>query len=220
MSRSSALTAMPRLLRIRSTPSESPGLAAVQAGLGAGYPWELVRTWRAVRRALQHPPPRLVVIDWEFCEGDPAAQIGEIISHWPDTPVLVHSALAQSLYAERALRAGAHGFLSATAPAHEAAYALEAILGGRIYLSPGFSVSLLRRLFRHPATASAPAGLSSRELAVLRLIGEGRPNRAIARALSISVKTVETHRANLKRKLGAVDTAALREAARTLHAAP
>ncbi len=209
---------MLRLLRIRSTTSESPPLTAVRATLGADYPWETVRTWAALRRALAQPAPRLVVIDWEFREGDPAAHVAEIASHWPDTPILVHSAMPQTLFAERALRAGAHGFLVATATAREAAYAFEAILEGRIYLSPGFSVNLLRRVLSRSATEGSPAGVSDREFAVLRLIGEGRPNRTIARALSISVKTVETHRANLKRKLGAGSTADLREIARALHA--
>lgn len=217
MRSATAVLAMHRLLRIRPSPVESLGLARAFDSLGLAPTVEHRASWPETRRAPRTPAPRLVVIDWAFAGEDSGAHLLELTTHWPASAVLVHSELPQSIYAERALRAGALGYLPAYADALEAEYALRAVLDGRIYLEKSFGPAFIRRLVQYTAHAPNPAQLSDRELAVLRHIGAQAPNRAIARALSISVKTVETHRANLKRKLGARDTAALRVIALSLH---
>lgn len=212
---------MSHVLRLRSTASETPALSVALARIRDGRcEIEEARTWRNAQRALNQSAPALIVFDIEFTEGDWCAQLHEIATRHPASPILAHSALPAALYAERALRAGSLGFLAASADAAEATYALEAALEKRICLGPEIFAPFVRRLLARCPQPAAPADLSSRELAVLRLIGNGRPNRTIAHALSISVKTVETHRANLKRKLGAGSTADLCRIATAVHAGP
>lgn len=120
--------------------------------------------------------------------------------------VIVLTSLAEDLYAERALKAGADGFVSKSALGATLLEAVETVLAGRVYVSPAMGELLLRRLGSGPA--SKPE-LSPREIEVLRLVAAGRTTREIADALNRSVKTVETHKQALKVKLGAQSPAQL-----------
>jgi DNA-binding NarL/FixJ family response regulator len=93
--------------------------------------------------------------------------------------------------------------------------ALKCVLEGRVYLSPRIFVGMFRGLLKRSTKQSLPGaeGLSDRELQIFQLIGADLPNREIAAQLNISVKTVETHRENLKNKLGLQDSADLKSAA-------
>ena len=116
--------------------------------------------------------------------------------------LLVLSMHDESLYALRALRAGAHGYVMKQAARTQVMVAIRAVLGGKLYLSPEMGDHALRELI-HPATndgASALEKLTDRELEVLQLIGEGIGPREIAAKMNISPKTVESHRAHIKEK--------------------
>lgn len=120
-----------------------------------------------------------------------------------EMPILVMSMHDESFYAERALRAGAQGYVMKQRATAEIATAIERVLAGDLYLSDALSAKLLRRVVDgdeggEPGGASQ---LSDRELEVLQLLGQGVPTREVADRLNLSVKTIESYRANIKRKL-------------------
>ncbi|MEO7167056.1 MAG: response regulator transcription factor [Spartobacteria bacterium] len=121
----------------------------------------------------------------------------------PELPVLVVSMHDESLYAERALRAGARGYVMKREALDSILSAVRSVINGEIYISPTMTK---RMLFDHiqgnGAARSAVDRLTDRELEVFQLIGEGRDMHQIAGELHLSKKTVEAHRANIKEKLG------------------
>ena len=123
--------------------------------------------------------------------------------HGHEMPILVMSMHDESLYAERALRAGARGYIMKQEATEKILTALRQILQGEIYVSDKLRSRMLQRLFdNQPETSTSPiSGLSNRELEILRMIGKGFGTGEIARELKRSAKTVEAHRANLKGKL-------------------
>jgi DNA-binding NarL/FixJ family response regulator len=118
-------------------------------------------------------------------------------------PVLVLSMHDESLYAERALRAGAKGYIMKQVATESLLAAIRKILRGGIYVSDGMAARMLHQFANHSGqTEHSPlAELSDRELEVFRLIGEGQGTREIAELLHVSVKTVESYQAHLKEKL-------------------
>jgi DNA-binding NarL/FixJ family response regulator len=121
----------------------------------------------------------------------------------PKLLVLVLSMHDESLYAERALRAGASGYIMKQEATDQVLTALRKILNGEIYLSEKMSSKLMHQLVSGKAneTGSLMERLSDRELEIFGLIGEGRGTRQIAEQLHLSVKTIESHRAHIKEKL-------------------
>jgi DNA-binding NarL/FixJ family response regulator len=117
--------------------------------------------------------------------------------------VLVLSMHDESLYAERALRAGAKGYIMKEEASKEVLKAIHRILAGEIYLSEKMSAKMLHKLADgKPDSKAVPEGaLSDRELQVFQLIGRGRGTREIAEELHISAKTVESYRAHIKVKM-------------------
>lgn len=121
----------------------------------------------------------------------------------PRLAVLVVSMHDELLYADRALRAGAAGYLMKHEATDAIVRAIRVVAGGGIFVSPAVSGHLVRRWSAH-GTSPGPsplAGLTDRELHVLELMGKGLGTRAIAEELHISVKTVESYRARLKDKM-------------------
>lgn len=120
-------------------------------------------------------------------------------------PVLVYSMHDEMMYAERVLKAGARGYLMKQEPVRRVLEALRAVLKGEVFLSEKVSQALLSihvKGFEKPPEARAVESLSQREFEVFRLLGKGLPPREIAKQLFLSVKTVETHRAKMREKLG------------------
>lgn len=183
----------------------TPGLSVVAA---VGSPEE-------ARQVVLEREIDLVLMDLMIGASDSLILIADLIADRPTLKILVVSALNQSMYAERALRAGASGYIMKSAETPELLFAISSVLEGRVYLCPKIFVSLFRGVLHRSATAGTPGagGLSDRELQVFQLIGAGMPNREIARHLGISVKTVETHRENLKIKLGVANSSELAAAA-------
>lgn len=119
-------------------------------------------------------------------------------------PILVLSVNDEALYAERALKAGAQGYLMKEEKSDRLLDALRHILAGEIHVSEGVSARMIGRMVSHPRT---PAGtgvdaLSDRELEIFDRIGHGETTMEIAHNLNVSVKTVETHRSHIRRKIG------------------
>ena len=121
---------------------------------------------------------------------------------------IVLTSMSEALYAEQALRAGADGFLMKSELGDALLDAVRTVLGGNVYLSQRQRDVSLRRLAGRSGEADRPV-LSARELEVLRLVAAGRSTKEIAEQLNRSVKTIETHKQNLKAKLGAETPAQL-----------
>ena len=132
---------------------------------------------------------------------------------WPELRIVVLTSMPEDLYAERALRAGADGFVMKSALGQTLLQAIDTVLSGQVYLSAGLGNKMLRRMTGRTGdrkgTEETPPELSPREIEVLRLVGQGKSTREIADALNRSVKTIETHKQALKTKLGADTPAAL-----------
>jgi DNA-binding NarL/FixJ family response regulator len=122
----------------------------------------------------------------------------------PSLPVVVVSMHEEKLYAERVLRAGGRGYVMKQAGPAKMLQAIRTVLSGRIAVSEAISAGILDNLSRPPAKDGGPAmgKLSNREFEILRLIGQGRDSHNIAEALHLSIKTVDTHRGNIRIKLG------------------
>jgi DNA-binding NarL/FixJ family response regulator len=122
----------------------------------------------------------------------------------PEARILVVTTRDEELHAERALRAGARGYVMKQESPAVIVQAIKSVSAGKIYLSERMAAAALSNLTqrRPQPTASAVAKLTERELDVLRCTGQGKGSREVAETLSISVKTVDTHRAHLRQKLG------------------
>ena len=154
-------------------------------------------------QAIPKADPDLAVVDLSIPGMNGLDLLKQLRVLVPELPCLVVTAHSEALYAERALRAGARGFLNKDAPPSEVLEAIRAVLRGERYLSAGLRERLAH--FTGPKEAAPPSPLevlSDRELEVFEYFGRGFSTTQTAEALFISPKTVETHRANIKRKLG------------------
>jgi len=125
----------------------------------------------------------------------------------PRLKIIVLTAMAEELYAERALKAGADGFVMKSVLGQTLLQAVDTVLAGDVHVSAQLGSAMLRRMTGREAAADRPV-LSVREMEVLRMVAAGLSTREIAEAMNRSVKTVETHKQALKTKLGA-DTPAM-----------
>lgn len=151
------------------------------------------------------PPPDLVILDLMLGHEDGLELIKQIRALRPGILILVISMHDEWIYAERALRAGASGYIMKKEPSAEVLAAVRAVLRGEVYLSGRMRVLLAEKgLAPEPCRALVPQAnppLSDRELHIFQLIGAGLATKQIAEALHLSVKTIETYRENLKTKL-------------------
>jgi DNA-binding NarL/FixJ family response regulator len=155
-------------------------------------------------RQIEIARPDLVIVDISLNGPDGLELLKSIRARDPLLPVLILSMLDELLYAERALRAGANGYIMKQQATEQVLVAIRRILGGEIYVSEQMANKMLHRFVGGSPLAdqrSPVADLTDRELEVFRLIGEGHGTRQIAEELHISVKTVESHQAHIKDKL-------------------
>jgi len=171
-------------------------------------------------RALELLPkikPDIVVLDLSLPDGSGIELIKKFISLSPSTRILVLSMHDESFYAERALRAGALGYVMKHETAKQVIDALRDILLGKLFVSASLASELTSKYVRG---GKAPGGLSienlsDRELEIFQLLGKGIETRQIAEQLNLSIKTVQTHYANIKKKLDLDNaTELIREAVR------
>ena len=147
--------------------------------------------------------PDVLIVDISLNGPDGLDLLKNIRNVYPTLPVLILSMHDESIYAERALRAGANGYIMKQEATEKVLVALRRILGGEIYVSDRIANKMLKHYITGSGTLrhSSIADLSDRELEVFRLIGEGHGTRQIAEELHISVKTVESYQAHIKEKL-------------------
>ena len=148
--------------------------------------------------------PHLVVTGLALKDAHGLEFVKDLHLRYPHVRVLVFSFFDESLYAVRAIRAGADGLLTKREPTKEVLRAIDMVLKGEIYLSQKVSGDTVRRFFSRSdlGLKSELCRLSDRELEIFELIGGGRTTKQIANALHIDVKTIETYRSRIKVKLG------------------
>jgi DNA-binding NarL/FixJ family response regulator len=158
---------------------------------------------QAAMQAIAHLRPDIMILDISLSGPDGIELLKNIRATDPDLPVLVLSMHDEAIYAERALRARANGYIMKQEATEKVLVAVRRILGGEVYLSERMSNKMLQQYIGGSPNMiqSRIASLSDRELEVFRRIGEGRATREIAEELHLSVKTVETYQAHIKDKL-------------------
>jgi DNA-binding NarL/FixJ family response regulator len=162
--------------------------------------------------------PQIAVVDLALKSGSGLELVKDIKLHHPGVGVIVLSMHDESLYAERALRAGARGYVMKRETTKKILAAIRCVLEGGVYVSEGFAATIAEKLVSgaplKPGTASVPAELlSDRELEVFVLLGKGRSTPQIAEMLGISPKTVQAYCARIKEKLGLSNATELLRAA-------
>ena len=153
--------------------------------------------------AILAKPPDLAIVDLTLKHSDGLDLIKDVHARWPRMRMLVVSMHDESLYAERAIRAGAMGYITKQEATRNILLAIRRVLSGNIYLSRKIADRILTRLAHSadPVATTPVELLADRELQVFELTGRGLSTHDIASQLSVAVKTVETYRARIKEKL-------------------
>jgi DNA-binding NarL/FixJ family response regulator len=170
-----------------------------------------VQTEREARAAIRALVPDVVIVDISLAQGDGLELVRDVHAQQPELPMLVLSMHDELIFGERLLAAGASGYIMKQAASEQLLVALRRVLSGGTYVSESLADSLNKgRVDGGDGIGGDPIDrLSNRELQVLSLIGRGLSSREAADGLGLSVKTVETHRQSLKRKLNLATNAQL-----------
>jgi DNA-binding NarL/FixJ family response regulator len=167
------------------------------------------------RQAVAQTRPDVVLLDLQLSDGDGLDLCQELSEAYPSLRIIILSHRDEDVYAHRALRVGARGYVMKSEATETVLAAIQTVMRGDIYTSRSVAARALQNLFPDPgSSAPALARLSNREIQVFQMLGAGCGNREISATLRISQKTVETYREHLKQKLRLPDTAALIQAAR------
>ena len=151
--------------------------------------------------AVRKHPPDIALIDISLPGSDGFVLTQALQARRHKVPVLMFSMHDEWVYAERALQAGARGYIMKQEPTEEFLHAIRQVLAGEIAVSRAMTNQLAHRL--STAGSRTPIDqLSHRELEIFQLFGAGRTSREIASSLHLSIKTIEAHRANICQKLG------------------
>ncbi len=161
--------------------------------------------------AIEKLNPDLVIVDIEMKGLGGMELVRNMKTHYPKVPVLMLSMHDESLFAERALRAGARGYLMKEEDPETVVHAIRSVLSGDVYVSDKAASKILKLISdsRSQEQGTSVDRLSDRELEVFRMIGKGYRTRHIAEELNLSAKTVESYKARLKQKLMLKDAAEL-----------
>lgn len=162
-------------------------------------------------KALPAAAPDIVLADLTMPGRSGLEFVKDLLAVAPSLPILVVSMHDESVFAERALRAGARGYIMKEAGGEAVVAAIRQILRGEVYVSPAMSARILENLSgRKPRGSASPIEkLSDREFEIFQLIGQGKSTRDIAEQLHLSPKTVDVHRSHLKEKLELKDATSL-----------
>jgi len=169
----------------------------------------------ATVQAVLEEQPDVLTLDLRFSDGSGLDIIRALKDHCAHLGVLVVTQSDDLLFAERAVRAGALGYLTKDEAAQEVREAIRTVIQGQMYVSRKIATRVVQKWLQEPAREGCRdvARLSDRELRIFEMIGAGQTTRDIATSLSLSVKTVEAHRETIKGKLGLPNAASLRRRA-------
>ena len=160
-------------------------------------------TARDARTAIKELAPDVVIADISLRQGDGIELVRDVRAHHPQLPILVLSMHDETIYAERMLSAGANGYIMKQAASEQFLISLRRVLDGHIYVSEAVGNNMIQKFAAGGAHVSSNPidRLSNRELQILHMIGKGMSTRETAHSLNLSIKTVESHRQRIKRKL-------------------
>jgi len=155
------------------------------------------------RNILASGLPNVLILDLMMAGGgDGTLFVEELKNRYPSLRILVFSIQDEMIYAERVIRAGANGYVMKREAGDELLQAIRTVAEGDLYVSRKLSAIMVRRLMQPSSRMNdIVSSLTDRELHVFQLIGSGMNPRKIAEQLSLSVKTIEAHRENIKNKL-------------------
>jgi DNA-binding NarL/FixJ family response regulator len=145
--------------------------------------------------------PALVIVDIALRDGHGIDLIKRIVAAGINTRMLVVSAYDESLFAERALRAGALGYINKQELQGKVVEALRTVLRGERYVSTAMAQRLIAQAIGSKAAAGGMEALTDRELQIFQLVGRGKSTREIANELNVSVHTIDSHREHIRAKL-------------------
>lgn len=205
-----------RLLLVEETNIVSDAFVHLLESEGGFQVCDRAQHGASARRLHAKHKPDLVMIDLSLRTGETLALITDLLHADPQTRILVFTSLGDQSYIERAIHAGALGYMLKSDPTDQVLDAIRIVSEGGMFISRQVAATVLRQLSGHSGSTprTGPSSLSDRELDVFRLIALGQPNRDIATALGISVKTVEAHRENMKVKLNLTTAGELATAAK------
>jgi DNA-binding NarL/FixJ family response regulator len=193
---------MPKILIVDDHPLVRAGLAQL---IGDCPDLEVCAEAADMAEALKQidsTNPDLAIIDLSLAGGSGLDLIEHIKSRNRNILMLVASMHDEMLYAERVLAAGARGYINKQEAQESIIRAIRQVLGGKVYLSEAMTERMLSGMVDAGPEKRDIDSLSNRELQVFELIGQGVPSGQIASQLNLSIKTIETHQAHIKRKLG------------------
>ena len=175
---------------------------------------------RDARNKIVECKPEVLLTALRLGVGDSLEFVKALKAERPGLLILVYSAFEEEIFAERSLRAGAVGYIMKTAPAEELLVAIRELVAGNIYVSKDVAMRAFKKSMESSPAEQRSArptigieSLSDREMHIFNLLGSGLRNKQIAHSLNLSVKTIETHRENIKRKLGLKSSPDLMEVA-------
>jgi two-component system invasion response regulator UvrY len=144
----------------------------------------------------------VAILDLSMPGRDGSEMIAHVKALKPDLPILVLTMYSEEVYASRALRAGAAGYITKDCAAEQLVCAIEKLAGGGEYISPNVAERLALQFTRHKGDVDLPhTRLSNREYKIFEMLVEGKTVSAIANELNLSTKTVSTHKARLLKKM-------------------
>ena len=189
-----AIDSRPRILLVDDHQLVRMGLAQLLTADGGFVVIGECSAGAEIEPLLREHDPDVLILDLQLKDGSALERIAPLLAAFPHLAILVLSMHDQRVYAERCLKLGAKGYLMKEEAATLIVAAVKAVATGATFLSPTLSTG----------SRSGPPieRLSDRELQVFELTGDGLPTRAVAARLTLSEKTVEAHKANIKKKLG------------------
>ena|SRR6056297_185800 len=156
----------------------------------------------SAQTVISETKPDLALVDLTLKESDGLELIKTINAQYPKVKTMVISLHDERVYAERALRAGAKGYIMKSEATENVMTAIRTVLKGSMYLSDDMQERMLSQFAGNSKKETSPIDvLSDREFEVFRMIGDGLETREIAKRLTLSVKTIETYKSHLKTKL-------------------
>lgn len=172
----------------------------------------------AAQKKIAECSPQLLLTSLQLGAGDSLQFVKTLKAEQPGLLILVYSAFEETIFAERAAQAGAGGYVMKSAPTEELIAAIRHVVKGGIYISHDLALSAFKKSLQRgrknnqaPRLANSVQNLSDRELHIFQLLGSGLGTKQIADSLALSVKTVESHRGNIKLKLRLRSSAELRQ---------
>lgn len=192
------------ILLVDDHPVVRMGYVTLLKRLNGAFVFHEAGTRQEALALLDRHAPKVALLDLNLTDAVELSLVEELRAKVPGMPILVVSMHDERLYAERALRAGAKGYVMKNHAAQSIAKAVQTVLEGEVWLSEKMRKALMSKLLNPSEVREWEryALLSDRELEVFRLLGIGLKKAEIASRLGLSANTVETYRANIKQKLG------------------